>query len=702
MILKKLTGTLLKNLFNTIGGKISALFTITCIVIFSLYGYSIGIFVKDGISSSTAHNLQREVENVRFVLDTFRKSSVRTTETLYKVFESKFDTEFHLDKRKEHEINGYFVPTLKNGSEVLNFKYEKLDKFAKLTSTEVTVFVKDENNNFVRIATSIKKDNGNRAVGTKLAQTSPAYYEVLKGKSYIGKAKVLGKDYMAKYSPIIDNGEVIGVLFLGFNFDLMKKNLEQEILKIKIGETGYPFVFGATDMIMKIHPTITGKNLTGLKGVGGKRFFDEMAFKRNGTVFYSWKDPSGEVREKIATYIYFEEWDWIVVASSYYDEFMGTLNTIQLIMIFGTIITTVLLVFLTIFLINRYVGKPIQKFQNGLFHFFDYVNLKRDDVEEIGISTKDEFGEMSQIINEQTKNIKSGLDSDRKAVEDVILIANRVSKGNFGQIIEANPNNPQLLELILILNEMINSITEKFNFTLETLNSYTNFNYRKKVSVGNSEGEILSLMTGVNQLGTSLSQFAVGNLQKGEELKVSANSMSSSITKLNGVMIGGAEQLNQTTRKIHDLNSAIGEVSEDTKSVVIKTQDIEKVTSVISEIADQTHLLALNAAIEAARAGEKGKGFAVVADEVAKLAEKTQESLKEINKSVDKVVDSIQSIGNRIVSQAGIIQEINGVVENINEDIQKTTLEMNMNKDKAYRLEAMAEIIVTEAQKHNF
>lgn len=96
------------------------------------------------------------------------------------------------------------------GDRVLNGDFSIPDKLKALTGGTATIFMHDE-----RVSTNVVKEDGTRAVGTKLQ--GAAYDTVFKeGKSYRGEAEILGVPYFTAYDPIKDaRGEVIGALYTG-------------------------------------------------------------------------------------------------------------------------------------------------------------------------------------------------------------------------------------------------------------------------------------------------------------------------------------------------------------------------------------------------------------------------------------------------------------------------------------------------------
>lgn len=94
-------------------------------------------------------------------------------------------------------------------------RYDNLDIFTQDMDMVATIFGKT-GDDFKRIITNIKNDQGERAIGTVLDQTGDVYEEIKKGNEYKGEALILGKNYVTKYIPIFDGDKnVIGIYFVG-------------------------------------------------------------------------------------------------------------------------------------------------------------------------------------------------------------------------------------------------------------------------------------------------------------------------------------------------------------------------------------------------------------------------------------------------------------------------------------------------------
>ena len=91
-----------------------------------------------------------------------------------------------------------------------------VDAVVKKQGGVATLFVKS-GDQYVRVATTVKKEDGTSAVGTALDPKSAAIARLNNGEAYYGDATVFGKTYDAGYEPIKDaTGAVIGAYFVGY------------------------------------------------------------------------------------------------------------------------------------------------------------------------------------------------------------------------------------------------------------------------------------------------------------------------------------------------------------------------------------------------------------------------------------------------------------------------------------------------------
>jgi methyl-accepting chemotaxis protein-2 (aspartate sensor receptor) len=122
-----------------------------------------------------------------------------------------------LDTRRHVDVMGRATPVLSHGGTVLNLDCTIPDRFTAETGVTATIFAKN-NADFIRVSTSVKKQNGARAIGTALSHAHPGYARLLAGESYVGYATLFGTQYLTKYDAIRDaRGEIIGALYVGID-----------------------------------------------------------------------------------------------------------------------------------------------------------------------------------------------------------------------------------------------------------------------------------------------------------------------------------------------------------------------------------------------------------------------------------------------------------------------------------------------------
>jgi hypothetical protein len=113
-------------------------------------------------------------------------------------------------------VGGKEAPALFFGSTKINNSFEIVDAVAQEQGGVVTLFAKS-GDDFIRVATNVKKDDGSRAVGTVLDPKGPVIAVIRKGEAYYGDANILGKPYVTGYEPIRDAGNnIIGIYFVGY------------------------------------------------------------------------------------------------------------------------------------------------------------------------------------------------------------------------------------------------------------------------------------------------------------------------------------------------------------------------------------------------------------------------------------------------------------------------------------------------------
>jgi methyl-accepting chemotaxis protein len=401
---------------------VSAVFLIFVLVI----GYTSARQAKEDALREVSDKTRMLADTIEIVDADLRKQ----VDTFARLLKSEFADSFTLDEQQSVDVAGERTPLLKNGATQVNLNFAVPDRFTALTGVYATLFVR-RGDDFVRVSTSHKKEDGTRAIGTLLARSHPGYRRIMEGQAYTGPARLFGGQYMTRYDPIRNaEGRVIGILYVGVNFTDSMKSLKEKMNALKLGDSGFFYALNAQEGKeygqLAIHRSAEGESLLGAKDGDGREYVKEMLAQKQGTLHYRQADKAGgAMRERIVAFGLNQNWNMLIVGEAYADEITREADKLRnLLALIGLAMVAVVAALLYP-LVRKLVTRPLAKALKVV-----RTVAAGDLTSRIEVRSQDETGQLMQAMKEMNDSLARIVAEVRAGTQTIAAASGQIATGN--------------------------------------------------------------------------------------------------------------------------------------------------------------------------------------------------------------------------------------------------------------------------------
>ena len=316
---------------------------------------------------------------------------------------------------------------MKSYGAAVNNNFGDVDTFTGNTGNLGTVFAK-KGDDFVRITSSMKKPDGERAVGSTLDRNDPAHKAALAGQPYSGREVLFGKTYMSHYEPLKNaEGKVIGTLAASSDLTAFQGALSKQVAEARFFDTGGVYVVdprGSTrDAVFVLHPNAAGKAVTSVNPQAGA-FLDALAAASDGRVDGAAALLDGAASGRWALMRKAKSGTWVVAEVSQAESTSRHWSNMML--IWGLLaLATVALGAALFVVVRRTVSQPLGELTTVVKAVAD-----GDLTQSFQSERKDEIGALVREVEGMRVRYQTALSQVREAVDSIGTASAEIASGN--------------------------------------------------------------------------------------------------------------------------------------------------------------------------------------------------------------------------------------------------------------------------------